>query len=44
MLLASSKLKNFLVEKMRTLGTAACPPYHIAFVIGDTSAESTLNR
>ncbi|MBR7266082.1 fumarate hydratase, partial [Klebsiella pneumoniae] len=36
------KLKNFLVEKMRTLGTAACPPYHIAFVIGGTSAESTL--
>lgn len=27
---------------MRTLGTAACPPYHIAFVIGGTSAESTL--
>ncbi|MBN0544923.1 fumarate hydratase, partial [Pseudomonas aeruginosa] len=32
------KLKNYLVEKMRTLGTAACPPYHIAFVIGGTSA------
>ena len=27
---------------MRTLGTAACPPYHIAFVIGGTSAEATL--
>ncbi|SQA97193.1 Fumarate hydratase class I, anaerobic [Cedecea neteri] len=27
---------------MRTLGTAACPPYHVAFVIGGTSAESTL--
>ncbi len=36
------KLKNFLVEKMRTLGTAACPPYHIAFVIGGTSAETNL--
>ncbi|SLM61941.1 MULTISPECIES: class I fumarate hydratase FumA [Dickeya] len=41
-LLAPVKLKNFLVEKMRSLGTAACPPYHIAFVIGGTSAESTL--
>lgn len=41
-LLTHGKLKNFLVEKMRTLGTAACPPYHIAFVIGGTSAESTL--
>ena len=41
-LLTPGKLKNFLVEKMRTLGTAACPPYHIAFVIGGTSAESTL--
>ncbi|CNF06829.1 class I fumarate hydratase FumA [Yersinia nurmii] len=41
-LLSPGKLKTFLVEKMRTLGTAACPPYHIAFVIGGTSAESTL--
>ena len=32
----------FLVEKMKSLGTAACPPYHIAFVIGGTSAEMTL--
>ena len=32
-------LVPFLVEKMKTLGTAACPPYHIAFVIGGTSAE-----
>ncbi|ENZ2462765.1 FumA C-terminus/TtdB family hydratase beta subunit, partial [Salmonella enterica] len=31
-----------LVDKMRTLGTAACPPYHIAFVIGGTSAEANL--
>ena len=29
----------FLVEKMKSLGTAACPPYHIAIVIGGTSAE-----
>ncbi|EAX0007911.1 fumarate hydratase, partial [Salmonella enterica] len=36
------KLKNYLVDKMRTLGTAACPPYHIAFVIGGTSAEANL--
>ncbi|MFC6377059.1 class I fumarate hydratase FumA [Tatumella terrea] len=41
-LLSPGKLKNYLVGKMRTLGTAACPPYHIAFVIGGTSAESTL--
>ena len=32
----------FLVEKMKSLGTAACPPYHIAFVIGGTSAEQNL--
>ncbi|ENE7665142.1 fumarate hydratase class I, anaerobic [Enterobacter roggenkampii] len=41
-LITPAKLKNYLVEKMRTLGTAACPPYHIAFVIGGTSAEATL--
>ncbi|WP_354690790.1 class I fumarate hydratase FumA [Phytobacter sp. RSE-02] len=41
-LITPAKLKKYLVEKMRTLGTAACPPYHIAFVIGGTSAESTL--
>ena len=35
-------LLPFLVEKMRSLGTAACPPYHIAFVIGGTSAEKNL--
>ncbi|MGR0482453.1 MAG: FumA C-terminus/TtdB family hydratase beta subunit [Candidatus Electronema sp. V4] len=35
-------LKRFLTEKMKTLGTAACPPYHLAFVIGGTSAEATL--
>lgn len=41
-LLTPEKLKNYLVEKMRSLGTAACPPYHVAFVVGGTSAESTL--
>ncbi len=35
-------LVNFMVEKMKSLGTAACPPYHIAFVIGGTSAEFCL--
>ncbi|PTN09660.1 fumarate hydratase [Mangrovibacterium marinum] len=35
-------LVPYLVEKMKTLGTAACPPYHIAFVIGGTSAEKNL--
>ncbi len=35
-------LMNFLTEKMKTLGTAACPPYHLAFVIGGTSAELNL--
>lgn len=35
-------LINFMLEKMKGLGTAACPPYHIAFVIGGTSAELNL--
>jgi fumarate hydratase class I len=35
-------LVKFLSEKMKTLGTAACPPYHLAFVIGGTSAEDVL--
>lgn len=35
-------LVPFLAEKMKSLGTAACPPYHIAFVIGGTSAEKNL--
>ncbi|XOF34733.1 MAG: fumarate hydratase [Candidatus Electrothrix sp. YB6] len=35
-------LKKFLTGKMRTLGTAACPPYHLAIVIGGTSAEANL--
>ncbi|KTS33454.1 class I fumarate hydratase FumA [Pantoea dispersa] len=41
-LITPAKLKNYLIDKMMSLGTAACPPYHIAFVIGGTSAESTL--
>ena len=41
-LLNPDTLLPFLVEKMNMLGTAACPPYHIAFVIGGTSAETTL--
>ena len=35
-------LLDFMTEKMKGLGTAACPPYHIAFVIGGTSAETNL--
>lgn len=41
-LLNPDKLVPFLVEKIKTLGTAACPPYHIAFVIGGTSVERNL--
>jgi fumarate hydratase class I len=41
-LLTPEKLEKYLVEKMRYLGTAACPPYHVAFVIGGTSAETCL--
>ena len=41
-LLNPDKLTSFLVEKIRSLGTAACPPYHIAFVIGGTSADLNL--
>jgi fumarate hydratase class I len=41
-LLNPASLEPFLVEKMKTLGTAACPPYHIAFVVGGTSAEACL--
>ena len=37
-----STLLPFLVEKMKSLGTTACPPYHICFVIGGTSAEKNL--
>ncbi|MFN8105878.1 MAG: fumarate hydratase [Acidimicrobiia bacterium] len=41
-LLTPARLTAFLDEKLRTLGTAACPPYHLAVVIGGTSAESCL--
>jgi len=41
-LLNPESLRAFLVEKMKSLGTAACPPYHLAFVIGGTSAETCL--
>jgi len=40
--LEPEKLLAFLDQKIRTLGTAACPPYHLAIVIGGTSAELTL--
>ena len=40
--LNANTLVDFLVGKMKTLGTAACPPYHVAFVIGGTSAEKNL--
>ncbi len=41
-LLNPAALEKFLIEKMKSLGTAACPPYHLAFVIGGTSAEACL--
>ncbi|ABK18017.1 fumarate hydratase [Syntrophobacter fumaroxidans] len=41
-LLNPTSLEKFLVEKMKSLGTAACPPYHLAFVVGGTSAEGCL--
>ncbi|WP_417844299.1 fumarate hydratase [Thalassospira sp.] len=41
-LLNPESLRKFLDEKIRTLGTSACPPYHLAIVIGGTSAEATL--
>ena len=41
-LLNPASLVKYLTEKMKTLGTAACPPYHLAFVIGGTSAEACL--
>ncbi|OQY07455.1 MAG: fumarate hydratase [Desulfobacteraceae bacterium 4572_123] len=40
--LNSESLINFMQVKMKTLGTAACPPYHLAFVVGGTSAEFNL--
>ncbi|MDG4720232.1 MULTISPECIES: fumarate hydratase [Thalassospira] len=41
-LLNPESLRKFLDEKIRTLGTSACPPYHLAIVIGGTSAEACL--
>jgi fumarate hydratase class I len=41
-LLTPEKLVDFLYAKMRSLGTAACPPYHLAVVVGGTSAEANL--
>jgi len=41
-LLNPLSLEKFLTEKMKTLGTAACPPYHLAFVIGGTSADACM--
>ena len=41
-LLTRDRLLDFLKEKILTLGTAACPPYHLAIVVGGTSAEMTL--
>lgn len=41
-LLNPKSLEKFIVEKMQLLGTAACPPYHLVFVIGGTSAETCL--
>ena len=35
-------LVDFIIAKMKTLGTAACPPYHLAVVVGGTSAEFNL--
>ena len=41
-LLNSKNLEKFFTEKMALLGTSACPPYHLVFVIGGTSAEACL--
>src|SRR5579871_702281 len=41
-ILTPATLAKFLETKMKTLGTSACPPYHLAIVIGGTSAETTL--
>jgi fumarate hydratase class I len=40
--LSKDKLLKFLEDKIKSLGTSACPPYHLAVVIGGTSAETTL--
>ncbi len=41
-ILSPGKLEDYLATKMRTIGTSACPPYHLAIVIGGTSAETTM--
>ena len=41
-LLNPKSLETFILDKMKYLGTAACPPYHLTFVIGGTSAEACL--
>jgi fumarate hydratase class I len=41
-LLKSNNLESYLIEKIRTIGTSACPPYHLAIVIGGLSAEMNL--
>ena len=41
-ILSPEKLLSYIGTKMKTLGTSACPPYHLAIVIGGTSAELTL--
>ena len=41
-ILTHDRMTAFLKEKVLTLGTAACPPYHLAIVIGGTSAEMTM--
>lgn len=41
-LLNPKALEKFIYEKVQTIGTSACPPYHLAFVIGGTSAEMCL--
>jgi fumarate hydratase class I len=41
-ILTKDRMMAFLKEKILTLGTAACPPYHLAIVIGGTSAELTM--
>ncbi len=41
-ILNPERLYQFIETKMKTLGTSACPPYHLAIVIGGTSAEATL--
>lgn len=41
-LLNPERMMQFLEEKIKTLGTSACPPYHLAFVVGGLSAEQNL--